>query len=366
MTAGTPSPTALDSLAVDSLAVDRERRTNNFDAFRIAAALCVIIGHSFVLTGRLDQSPSLGGVHLEYLGVSIFFVISGYLITGSWERSRSVGQYVSSRALRIAPLLFLVILLSTLLMGPIVTTAPDYFTNPQTWRYLVNLVLLPADGLPGVFDANPYPGVVNGSVWTLRAEVICYLVVLLLGLLPRVPQLVGFSLFAAGSMALVLLGPVTIAGSSVSAAGGTWVYFAIAALVRLLVPRSALRPAIAGIVAVGWVIVAVVAPSIALPLLWLALPYVVLSVGLASTPGVRRAARFGDLSYGLYLWAFPVQQLVLLAFGVLPLALDILVVAVITATLAFGSWHLLEKRALEARLRLPWFRTAPAASARPR
>ena len=338
--------------------VERERRTNNFDAFRIAAALCVIVGHSFALTGRHGEAPVIGGVTLEYLGVSIFFVISGYLITGSWERSRSVGQYVSSRALRIAPLLFLVILLSTFVMGPLVTTLTtgEYFTTAQTWRYLVNLVLLPADGLPGVFDGNPYPSVVNGSVWTLRAEVICYLVVLLLGLLPRVPQLIGFAVFGLGSMALVLFGPVVVAGSSVSAAGGTWVYFAIAAVVRLLVPRRALRPGIAAVIAVVWVAVTVAVPSIALPLLWVALPYIVLSIGLASTPGVRRAARFGDLSYGLYLWAFPVQQLVVLAVGVLPLALDIPLVAVITAALAFGSWHLLEKRALAARLRLPWFK----------
>lgn len=337
-------------------AVATARRDNNFDAFRIAAALCVIVGHSFALTGRYGEAPTLGGVHLEYLGVSVFFVISGFLITGSWERSRSVGQYVSSRALRIAPLLFLVILLSTFVMGPLVTTAPGYFTDPETWRYLINLVLLPADGLPGVFDGNPYPGVVNGSVWTLRAEVICYLVVLLLGLLPRMPQLIGFGLFTAGSIVLIAFEPVIVASSNVSAAGGTWVYFAIAALVRLLVPRSALRPGIAGIALLAWVVVALVAPSAAIPLLWLVLPYVVLSVGLASTPGVRRAARFGDLSYGLYLWAFPVQQLVVLFFGVLPLALDIPLVAVLTALLALGSWHLLEKRALDARLRLPWFR----------
>jgi peptidoglycan/LPS O-acetylase OafA/YrhL len=343
-------------------AVERERRTNNFDALRITAALCVIVGHSFVLTNRTELAPSLGGAHLEYLGVSVFFVISGYLITGSWERSRSVGQYVSSRALRIAPLLFLVILLSTFVMGPLVTTAPDYFANPETWRYLVNLVLLPADGLPGVFESNPLVAV-NGSVWTLRAEVICYLIVLLLGLLPRVPQLIGFALFAAGSAVLVAFDPVIVAGSNVSAAGGTWVYFAVAALVRLLVPRGALRPGIAAVVAVVWVVVSLVAPSIAIPLLWLALPYVVLSFGLASTPGLRRAARFGDLSYGLYLWAFPVQQLVVLAFGILPLAIDIPLVALVTAALAFGSWHLLEKPALAARLRLPWFRSA---TSRPR
>lgn len=339
-------------------AVDVERRTNNFDAFRIVAALCVIIGHSFALTGRHLDAPTLGGVSLEYFGVSVFFVISGFLITGSWERSRSVAQYVSSRALRIAPLLFLVILVSTFVMGPLVTTLStgEYLSADQTWRYLINLVLLPADGLPGVFDGNPYPSVVNGSVWTLRAEVICYLIVLVLGLLPRALQLVGFAVFGLGSMALVLMGPVIVLGASVSAAAGTWVFFAVAALVRLLVPRAALRPVVAAVVAVVWVLAAVTAPSIAIPLLWFALPYVVLSFGLASTPIVRRAARFGDLSYGLYLWAFPVQQVAVLLFGALPLPVYIPLVTAATAVLAFGSWHLLEKRALEARLRLPWFR----------
>lgn len=353
MTVGSDSPT-----------VESARRDNNFDALRTIAALCVIVGHAFALTGRVAELPLLVGLPLEYIGVSVFFVISGFLITGSWERSRSVGQYISSRALRIAPLLFLVVILSTTLMGPLVTalSTPEYFSSPETGRYLINLVLLPADGLPGVFGTVPFPGVVNGSVWTLRAEVICYLVVLLLGLLPRVPQIVGFALFGGASIVLVLLAPVTIAGSNVSAAAGTWVYFAIAALVRLLVPRRVFRPGIAAVVFVVWLIAGLAAPSVALPLFWLVLPYVVLSVGFASTPVLRRAARFGDISYGLYLWAFPVQQLVVLTVGVLPIVSDIVLVALITTALAFASWHLLEKRALAARFRLPWFRraTAPA------
>src|SRR5690606_37994834 len=102
--------------------LDRERRDNNFDALRIIAALLVIIGHSFVLTGREAGGLRVGALPLEYIGVSIFFVISGYLITGSWERSRSVGQYVSSRALRIAPLLWAVVLVSAFVMGPLVSS----------------------------------------------------------------------------------------------------------------------------------------------------------------------------------------------------------------------------------------------------
>jgi len=343
----------------DSVVVETARRDNNFDALRIAAALAVIVGHSFILTGRLGDEPKVAGLQLEYIGVSIFFVISGYLITGSWERSRSVGQYVSSRALRIAPLLFLVILLSAFVLGPLVTTldAAGYLSSGQTWRYLINLVLLPADGLPGVFDGNPFPGVVNGSVWTLRAEVICYAVVLLLGLAPRVVQLVGFTAFGAASIVLVLFGPVVIAGSSLSAAGGTWVFFAIGALCRLLLPRRVFRPVIAAPIVLVWLIVSPLVSGLAYPLAWVVISYAVLSFGFASTPVLRRAARFGDLSYGLYLWAFPVQQLVVLFLGVLPFWPNLMLIVLLTGALAFGSWHLLEKRALAARFRLPWFRT---------
>ena len=340
------------------------RRDNNFDAIRIAAALCVIVGHGFGLTGREGTSPAFAALPVEYIGVSIFFIVSGYLITGSWERSRSVGQYVSSRALRIAPLLFLVVLLSAFVLGPLVTVLPtgDYLRSPETWKYLVNLVLLPADGLPGVFTEVPYPGVVNGSIWTLRAEVICYAVVLLLGFLPRTPKVIGFMVFALVSMAFFMNAPVLLAGANVSAASGTWVYFAMGALARLLFPRELFRPLAALGAVAAWVLLGLFWPYSVLPLSWVVLPYAVLSIGLASTPGLRRAARFGDLSYGLYLWAFPVQQLVILGFGVLPLWLDIPLVTAITAVLAFASWHLLEKRALEARFRLPWFRDAAASS----
>jgi peptidoglycan/LPS O-acetylase OafA/YrhL len=340
------------------------RRTNNFDALRIAAALCVIVGHAWALTGRPVAAPPFAELSLQYLGVSIFFVISGYLITGSWERSRSVGQYVSSRVLRIMPLLLLVVLLSTFVLGPAVTSLPlgEYFRSEETWRYLINILFLPADGLPGVFDTVPYAGVVNGSVWTLRAEVICYGVVLVLGLLPRRAQICGFAAFGAIAAAVVLFGPVVISGASVSAAGGTWVYFAVAALVRLLVPRSAIRLPIAVAAVAVWVLASLLVPALSLPLAWIVIPYFVLAFGLSSTPVLRRAARFGDLSYGLYLWAFPVQQLVVLVFGLLPVLVNLLVVVALTAALAFASWHLLEKRALKARFRLPWFRADGAAA----
>ncbi len=353
----------MSSASPEPLGLDLARRHNNFDALRLVAAVAVVVGHSYVLTGRPGELWGVAGIHPHYLGVAVFFAISGWLITGSWERSRSVPQFVWSRALRILPLLWVVVLVSVLVLGPVVTVLrlEDYAASGQTWRYLVNLVMLPADGLPGVFETVPYPGVVNGSLWTLRAEVICYAAVLALGLLARRWQTVGLVVFTAGGLVLAVAGDVQIAGSSLSAAGEVWVYFGVAALARLYLPWRALDWRAAVVVAAVCAAVApVLGPQGALWLSWLAVPYVVLSVGLASWPGVRRAARFGDLSYGMYLWAFPVQQLLVLTAGVLPVAVDVLLVVLVSACLAFGSWHLVERPAMAIRGRLRAFQPQPS------
>lgn len=349
----------MTSASPGSLDLARLRRSNNLDALRLLAAFGVVVGHAAVLRGKPDAVPALFSIHVHHLGVGVFFAISGWLIAGSWERTRSVPQFVVSRALRILPLLWLVVLLSTFVLGPAVTTlAPgEYLSDPQTLRYLRNLVLLPADAPAGVFADVPYPGVVNGSVWTLRAEVLCYAAVLMLGLLRARWQTAGFVALGVASAALVMSGDVSVGGASLSAAAGTWVLFAVGALARLHLPRRAFRTdaAVAALV-LWWAVAAWGGEQVSLYVSWVLLPYVTLSVGLAGWPVARRAARFGDLSYGLYLFAFPVQQLLLHLGPPLPAAVDVLVVTSASLVLALASWHLVERPALDLRRRLPWFR----------
>jgi peptidoglycan/LPS O-acetylase OafA/YrhL len=243
------------------------------------------------------------------------------------------------------------VLLSVLVLGPLTTVLPlgEYAADGETWRYLRNLVMLPADGLAGVFGDVPYPGVVNGSLWTLRAEVICYAVVLLTGLLRGRWQTAGLVLFAVVSVPLSE-GDVLLLGSSLSAAAGTWVYFAVAGLARLHLPRRALRLDVAAGALLLWAVVAATGGETwSIRASWLVLPYVVLTVGLRGWPVVRRTARFGDLSYGLYLFAFPVQQVLLLASPEHPLVVDLVVVTGISLLLAYASWHLVERPALDLR-----------------
>ncbi|GAB6442180.1 MULTISPECIES: acyltransferase family protein [Bacillus] len=163
-------------------------KNNNFDLIRIMAAILVVFSHSFAITsGNNDNEPlymiSNGQTTLGHVGVMTFFVISGYLITMSYLRHPSVILFVKSRLLRIVPALVIVVIM-TMFLGSIATTLDtrDYFTNTDTYKYLLSIFIFPIQfELPGVFQLNPLGNEVNGSLWTLEWEVVCYFIVLALG-----------------------------------------------------------------------------------------------------------------------------------------------------------------------------------------
>src|SRR4051812_32564152 len=159
-----------------------DTRPNNFDALRLYAALMVIYGHGFNMTGGIG--PGLWGVPFARVGLDVFFAISGYLVTDSWERAPWLHTYLWKRALRILPGLIACVALSALLLGPLVSHLPPerYFTDLSTYKYLANIAFYQRLYLPGVFEGLHFSGVVNGSLWSLLPEALCYLTVPLLGL----------------------------------------------------------------------------------------------------------------------------------------------------------------------------------------
>lgn len=334
------------------------RRNNNFDALRIAAAVAVILGHATDLRGHPENLAVVFGLPVSQLGVAVFFVISGYLITGSWERRPHLPRYLTSRVLRIIPGLALVTVMAAFVLGPIVTvlTPQAYFGSGDTYAYLRNAVLVPNYLLPGVFGGNPYPLAVNGSLWTLPAEFACYLVVPVLGWLPKRLRVPAWVLFGLASVVLTTVWHLDFYGARVQSAAGMWVFFAGGALVRLTLSTKRLRLDVATVLLVVWFSFVVVNPHLGLYAAWLALPYCLLAFGTQSTPVIRRASRFGDLSYGLYLWAFPVQQTIIHYFGVLPWGPDVVIVTLVTAIFAYASWHLVERPCMELAQKLPWSR----------
>ncbi len=181
-------------------------RDNNFNLIRMIAAFSVLVSHAWPLSlgpGAAEPlslrfSYSLGG-----LAVIVFFGISGFLITRSFDR-QPVGRWASARVLRLAPGLFVALALTVVILGPIVTAWPPgkYWTNGQTYTYVYrNLTLYQMQPkLSGLFLDNPYPAAVNGSLWTLYYEVLCYIAVGVLGLLGfvrhRLWMALAFGVFA--------------------------------------------------------------------------------------------------------------------------------------------------------------------------
>lgn len=331
-------------------------RRNNFDALRLMAALMVIHGHGWVLSG--GPGPGLWGVPFARVGLDVFFSISGYLVTGSWERSPRPGPFLLRRARRIFPGLVACVLLTVFVLGPVATRLPlgDYLRDSGTWRYLANIALLNELYLPGVFRSLRDAGAVNGSLWSLLPEFACYLTLPLLAALAanRPAVLAALALLAGGTgMALFYAwsGPApAFYHLDLKYALVEMPFFFVGAALALLEQRLGARlwRADASLLFfAGNYFISSWLDWWNLPFEWFTLPYMVICFGRLSLPILRSAGRFGDLSFGVYLYAFPVQQLVL-AF--LPgVGYPVLLCVALSLPLAFLSWHLIERPALRWR-----------------
>jgi len=332
-------------------------RRNNFDALRLLAAGAVIFSHAFLLaTGEEAQEPLMrltgGQAILGIVGVFVFFVISGYLVTQSWEETGSLARFAAKRSLRLYPALAACLLVLTFALGPAVTalTAADYFGDASTWDFLGWNLLLHTDqnSLPGVrFTELGIGNIVDGPFWSLPVEVAMYAMVAALGLLRLIRLSVLAGLIALGLVCLWF--DTTRYFEFIGSVGWMLGFFATGmALFKL---REG------GIVDGRLALLALAALAASVPLGAFIPMFPIcggyLTIYLALHPGIPAipAARFGDLSYGLYIYGWPVEQTVLyLRPGTSPLTLFAIALPV-TAVLALLSWHLLEKRALRLKPR---------------
>ena len=345
-------------------------RDNNFHLIRLGAALLVLFAHVFHLLDRAGDEPIgrwLLTMDSSRLGVTMFFVISGFLVARSWEARASLPAFVIARALRIAPGLWLALAFTVFVAGPVFTTLPvaQYLTDMRTWSYLfLNMVLRTQYLLPGVFESNPLPGV-NGSLWTIPLEVVMYLLLAIAGWsgLACAPQHVRDRLRTSPWLFALLLIVAALLIAKVARTGaqyfGLALYFVLGALLYRVRHRIGLNPLLAAVL----MSVAVMAArhDAGRWLMPVALPYSILVVALH--PALRMRPTWlhrHDYSYGTYLYGFPLQQAAI-ALGVRePIAL-LALCAPPTLAMAALSWHLVERRALVLKSRWAQARDATAA-----
>lgn len=293
---------------------------NGFDTIRLLAASAVILSHGFVLTGAAEPLERLTGgqTTIGTLAVSAFFVISGFLIPASFDRG-GIPRYAVKRARRIMPALVVAVALCALVLGPLASSlAPGrYFTDPATWRFLGHALFLPVGyDLPGLFADNPVSAA-NGSLWSLKYEVACYVLVplaLMLAPLRRPLVVLGWVL----SFAIARLVPEGSAGAlyHLGQLAELFRFFGAGMVLYLFAPRIPLN---AGLAWLGFGIVALAALTpFFMELAALCGAYALVAFAGLSSERFRRPTARGDISYGVYVLAFPIQQLLVPA----SLALD--------------------------------------------
>jgi peptidoglycan/LPS O-acetylase OafA/YrhL len=356
---GTPTATPSFGDAYD-------RRRNNFDVLRFGLAASVIWSHCYALAGR-SMDPVFAftrQIDAGSLAVQAFFVLSGFLITQSWLGDPDLRDYTVKRALRLVPALLAALVFGALVVGPLMTTGPvlSYLTAPSTWAHFDGVALHRHLASPLLFGDNPVPHQLNASLWSLRYEMLCYALVALIGVWRGARATVVIPLVLATALvAQVVLGRLgaPAAGVATTLAALIGCFFAGAALyvLRDRVPFSPMLAtgAAAALVAAGLVGgLRVVFP--------LAGTYLLLFAGCWRGLPLQGFGRYGDFSYGLYVFAYPIQQAIVQHAGTgISIPVFFVLAFVATLVLAILSWHFIEAPSLARKPRWAPVRvTAPS------
>jgi peptidoglycan/LPS O-acetylase OafA/YrhL len=338
-------------------------KNNNFTLVRLLFAWAVLFGHSFPLTANGSDPLSMLMLPYAWIGsiaVGGFFAISGYLVTASFAQRGAVA-FIVSRALRLYPAVIVYCAVAILVIGPIATDAPlkDYFAaNP--WSYLRNTPLWTWNyNLPYVFTHNPFGGGTNGSAWTLPVELRCYLLIFALGFFGVLEARVRANIALLGMLFLLYFdyANLPIFGKEQHFAEPLN-YFLWGAL--LWVNRS--------LVPMNWILASIlvlcIPLSIKLSVFGMFCPLCVAYVTYMlayRTPHIDLDGKLGDISYGVYIYAWPIQQMVYRPGQ--SAWLNAAIATVIVLPLAFLSWRLVEKPALRLRKKLSILPRGPSVAA---
>lgn len=295
-------------------------RQNNFNALRLMAAIMVMVGHMAYLTGGLPAT--ILGAGVQAIGVQIFFLIGGYLITKSYLSDPHPIRYLCKRVLRIFPPLIVFVLLAVFVAGPLLSSLPAdvYFRQYSTWNYLRNLLLFPIYYLPGVFQENIYPGAVNGSLWTLPVEFFMYLILPLLLNITGIrqnrryakPLWIALTMFVfAANLYRIAYYPnfrLVIYGTDWMQAMSIIPFYFIGSMFATCIPKEKLNLQIAALLLLGSMIFRTNNLTEVI-LLSIALSYFVFSFAFAPMPAFAKLMQKQEITYGLYLYGFFIQQL---------------------------------------------------------
>lgn len=328
---------------------------NNLNLIRFLAAVSVIFSHSYPLSLGVGVSEPLQydfGFTAGELAVDIFFIISGFLITQSAFYRDDWRAFAKSRILRIYPALLSVVIISTFIIGPIYTslTLPDYLSDLRTYAYLIKDSILISgfkSAPPYVFENNPLPLGMNGSLWTLPWEIKMYLMLGFLAYVTRKHLAFGVFTTAIISSIIFIFATFNNIGDEISPFFRFTTFFFLGASAFLLRDKITISLKILLLVTTLLAGMFFLNKPLFSIFYILFLPYTILYLAYTSNNITLHFNKVGDYSYGLYIWAFPIQQIIAYHFiGITPLEM-FLFTFLLTLPIAIISYHYLEKKALE-------------------
>jgi peptidoglycan/LPS O-acetylase OafA/YrhL len=334
-----------------------EFRPTGFDYLRIILAVSLVLWHAIVSVNVESWSIPIFSTQwklpLLFL-VPSFFALSGFLIAGSLERS-TIPVFIGLRILRIVPALTVDTLLTMFIVGPLFTilTLREYFSNKETWKYLWNIIGHIHYRLPGVFYHNPIPEIINGQLWTIPWEFVCYATIVVLALLGIAGSRRFFLIVAVIAPIVVLTVLTTLDPGNFGpnpqaiAPSNTDLVLCFIAGVAIYKYRDVIphNLGIALLCVVGYAVL--MNTHYAYVFTSLLVAYITVWIGVANHRKIF-IIKGGDYSYGIYLYHMTLQQ-VLVAFGLLTWYSVFIVSLPLVTLIAALSWHFVEKPTLSLR-----------------
>ncbi|WP_074181239.1 acyltransferase family protein [Serratia marcescens] len=325
------------------------RDGNNLDLIRLIAALAVIFYHSFALNPQWGIKDPIhnyfGYVTTGGLAVKVFFFISGLLVTNSILTRKSIVHFVFSRTFRIFPGLLFVLVSTSLIIGPLATTLSidKYFSDSQVYSYIMkNIILDTQYFLPGVFQNSKYG--VNGSLWTIHYEVLAYtflLIFFFIGACKLKP-------IASAACIIIILEPLTpFKGVFFASSDNSAIYllapcFALGSLLAInkeIYTSNLYTPLII-------IVATLFSQDEAVKSFLFSISTCLVALHISTIGIIKKIKPHADISYGVYLWGFPVQQAYSqsLHLGIIEnIALSIIT----TIIIAWASWVYVERPSIE-------------------
>ncbi|QRM28272.1 acyltransferase [Microvirga sp. VF16] len=325
-------------------------RNNSFDFIRFAAAVSVLVSHHFALSGFIEPFIPVFRDTLGGSAVAVFFVVSGYLICESLQRSNRWSTFFAARFLRIMPNLAFALVCASAVM---LLWFSNYANLSLHIDYVIHNLGMFFHGarsrIPGILTGQPSQSI-NGSIWTLPYEFWLYVSLFCIFLLPsryRLAALLigvivanGLCLFASEESRIFFLRSFFV--------GKLGLYFLSGALVAVLWPLISARR----LIALSCSLIGICLSRSLLPTdnLVYTISLAVLVVLICTTSKFAAFGRYGDASYGIYILAFPIQQLAILSMG--DFWLSMVVSLIITVACGYITWHTFERKCLGYKARL--------------